>query len=419
MLENLSKPSDLKQKKIIPLKSSLNKIQTLESTGSRLKKMLIKNKFSEFLKFDTHSEKFKNGYPFLVFNEYLGEQKQIFLEQYNNLKNIYTESKIYLVIDDTYEGLLTYDDINYLENNLKLDGWAVATSNYKIEHPNVFIINYHYHCTYFDNIVISETPFIFNNNLRNKKFLCLNRQERLHRLLTIDYLLEKDLIKHCHVSCQDIETRVVFEARDSIKNFTSDENISIEKFWEKRRYGGIKELSEYHFSEEQKKRLLDNIPLYLENENFGDLDPKNLPNIDSYFRDSYWALVTERDFFRSNLYQGFTEKTVKCLLYGLPFIIIGLPFTLKQLRKDGFLTFSNFIDETYDNIQDDTKRFEAIKEQIDYLSSLNYNELHLLNQKMKPILEHNYMHLQYLHKSIPNIEFLNQVQLWSDTNHLE
>ena len=41
-----------------------------------------------------------------------------------------------------------------------------------------------------------------NSNLRLKKYMWeSNRQERLHRLQTIDYLAKEDLLKHGFVSC--------------------------------------------------------------------------------------------------------------------------------------------------------------------------------------------------------------------------
>lgn len=419
MLKNLSEPSKPRPTKTVSLTNSLLSLQTLQHSNSRLKKLLSTNIFKNFCKFNTCSDKFINDKPYVVFYEHLGEDQNFFLDFFNHLTNIYNKSKIYAIIDDTYEGLLTQEDIDFFKENLTVDDWVVVSSNYKLGHPNVIILNYHFYDQYFDNTTISQTDFEFNSALRSKKFLCLNRQERLHRILTVDYLIEKDYVKHSYVSCQDNELRSILQNKDPIKNRVSKKDLGLEDYWKNRRYGGMQELKSYSFSKHQQKRLLDKLPLYLPDEDGYSLDPKNMPAADKYFKDSYWALLTERDFFRSDIYQGFTEKTIKCLLYGLPFIVVGLPFTLKHLRNEGFLTFNGFIDESYDNIEDDNKRFEAIKEQIDYLASLNYNELHLLNKKLKDILEYNYNHLQYKHKSIPSIELLNRVQLWSAQNHLE
>ena len=415
MLENLSQPSKKKSVQIVNLEKSITSIQTLQHSTSRLKRCLSNSFFKKFCDFDIHSDNFSDEKPYVVLYEHLGEDQDFFLEFFNNLKNIYDKSRVFVIIDDTYEGLLTQQDIDFFENNLHVDGWIVASSNYKLQHKNVIILNIHFFDRYFDNTVISETKFEFNNALRTKKFLCLNRQERLHRLLTVDYLVENNLLDHCYVSCRDIETRLVLQGEDKT-TLPTHAKSGVEDFWVNRRYAGLDELNDYNFTDEQKNRLLTTLPLSLPDEDFTSNDPKNMPSADKYFKDAYWALLTERDFFRSNIYQGFTEKTVKCLLHGLPFIVVGLPHTLKHLRREGFLTFGAFIDESYDSIEDDNKRFQAIKEQIDYLASLNYNELHLMNQEIKPILEYNYNYLQQKHQSIPSAELLNLVQVWSGSN---
>ena len=55
-----------------------------------------------------------------------------------------------------------------------------------------------------------------------------------------------------------------------------------------------------------------------------------------------------------------TEKLTKPLLGMHPFILLGQPYTLKHLKDKGFETFSEVIDESYDNEVDDTIRFSKI-----------------------------------------------------------
>lgn len=414
MLKNLYTPPEPKRTEIIHLDESLFELNTIQYANSRLKRLLSKTEFRKFCRFNTNYKSFKKGDPIIAFYEHVGEDKDFLTDYFNNLKNIYQKSKIFLIIDDCYEGLLTQEDINLLTDTLEIDGWIIATSNLKVKGSNIIPIKYHFYDKDFDNTKIAETKFCPNLYMRNKKFICLNRQERLHRLQVVDFLIEKNLIDHCHVSCQDTETRFVLDNLDPIKFHIPDSEYGLNDYFEGRRYGGIEELQNYQFTEDQKKRLLSNLPLFLEGEDRSSINPKAMPAAEEYFNDSYWAIVTERDFYRSELYEGFTEKTVKCLLFGIPFIIVGLPHTLRHLRDSGFLTFNSFIDESYDAIEDDNKRFESVKQQIEYLSSLNYNDLDLMYKKMLPILEYNYKHLQKIHSSIVSVNLLNQVQLWCE-----
>jgi len=84
-----------------------------------------------------------------------------------------------------------------------------------------------------------------------------------------------------------------------------------------------------------------------------------------------------------------TEKTVKNLYVGKPFIMYSGPRSLELLRKQGFKTFSPWLDESYDVIENSYLRLEAIKQEIDRIASLSYEELTRMQEEMLPIFEYN------------------------------
>ena len=55
-----------------------------------------------------------------------------------------------------------------------------------------------------------------------------------------------------------------------------------------------------------------------------------------------------------------TEKTYKSLMLGHPFILYGGKHSLAKLRAMGFETFSNDIDESYDNANWPIERAERV-----------------------------------------------------------
>jgi len=55
-----------------------------------------------------------------------------------------------------------------------------------------------------------------------------------------------------------------------------------------------------------------------------------------------------------------TEKTLRTIACGHPFILAATPGSLEYLRSYGFETFGGLIDETYDTIQDPVQRLDAI-----------------------------------------------------------
>jgi hypothetical protein len=101
------------------------------------------------------------------------------------------------------------------------------------------------------------------------------------------------------------------------------------------------------------------------------------------YNDYFIEIVAETDTLTTN---WITEKTIKNLYIGKPFIVMGGPGILAKIRSFGFQTFSPWIDESYDTITNNYQRLETIKREIDRLAGIDVNQLH---QQLLPVLEHN------------------------------
>ena len=55
-----------------------------------------------------------------------------------------------------------------------------------------------------------------------------------------------------------------------------------------------------------------------------------------------------------------TEKVFKAIKHCQPFVIAGACGSIKQLREMGYKTFYHVVDHSYDEIEDTTKRWEAV-----------------------------------------------------------
>ena len=252
----------------------------------------------------------------------------------------------------------------------------------------------------YDGIDLRTQPDQWNGNtnLRQKKYLCLNRQERLHRLQTVDYLAKEDLLKHGFVSCPLGQYNDVLQG-----TFTNETNLKYRD----------QNLQNAKLSKEQIKRLKDNLPLHLDlNEQSYSKMARNLPNVDYYFSESYFSLITEGDFYQSDMRKAITEKVFKCFLYKHPFIVVGLPNSLELVRELGFMTFNEMIDESYDEIEDDIQRLESALEQVKILTSKNIHTIQDIYNNMQEILEHNRNHYLQLHKQKQPIILLQKIKQW-------
>lgn len=92
------------------------------------------------------------------------------------------------------------------------------------------------------------------------------------------------------------------------------------------------------------------------------------------YLDSYINITSETNFNDAGVY--FSEKTWKPILNLQPFISVNYHNSLDYLKEMGFKTFSPFIDESYDKIEDPILRISAIYEEIKRLNSLPIEEIH-------------------------------------------
>ena len=82
----------------------------------------------------------------------------------------------------------------------------------------------------------------------------------------------------------------------------------------------------------------------------------NLTNNLEIYKNSQLTVVTESHFNQSGgLF--ITEKTFRPLLVGHPFMVLGQKGTLRKLRSWGFQTDFDGIDQSYDDVEDDSERF--------------------------------------------------------------
>jgi hypothetical protein len=84
-----------------------------------------------------------------------------------------------------------------------------------------------------------------------------------------------------------------------------------------------------------------------------------------------------------------TEKTLRPIACGKPFILAATTGSLTYLRDYGFETYSGLIDETYDTIADPAERLQAIIAEMQRIHMLPQNEKIKLWQQLDSIAQRN------------------------------
>lgn len=213
------------------------------------------------------------------------------------------------------------------------------------------------------------------NKTYNKKYLNLNRRWRRHRPIIVALLELNNLLDQGHVSfCKNVDG----DNWDVIYGFL----------------GYILSMGEenlYSLMTQNRDRI-EKIPnLFLDTKELYVNQVQVDSNLDSYYMDSYFSIVNETNYFKE-LGEGIflSEKVFKPILKSHPFILVSRPYSLEELRKLGYKTFSPYIDESYDTIIDDSERLFAIIREVKRLCELTDTKLNNFLIHVKDIVEYNY-----------------------------
>lgn len=198
-----------------------------------------------------------------------------------------------------------------------------------------------------------------SNNILH--YSCLNRILRDHRKALILMLNHYNLLDNAQVS-HDSFNYVKFPGYKTHPAFT-DENLSKLK-----------------------------LPLTLDQADF------TINQADNFFKETYlntwFSLITET-FFIEHIGTSifFSEKIFKPIQASHPFILAGVPNSIKELQNLGFQTFSKWWDESYDDILDPVDRLDAISKLVNTLCIWDKDKWLTVYSEMQPVLEHNLAHL--------------------------
>jgi hypothetical protein len=206
---------------------------------------------------------------------------------------------------------------------------------------------------------------------KEKKFLCFNRSPRPHRIAILSELVNRNLLNRGYVSAYSLFAGVN-EVRSVYPNLANlDNNIS-----------ALNELVPIELSLEQTESN------FMYSDSMKDI---------ALFNNSLFSLVTETIAITkpNNYYHCFpctfmTEKTFKAIKATHPFIIMSTPHFLKDLREMGYKTFHPYINESYDDIENDEQRLLAVMDEVERLSNLSPDEETEWLTKVHEITKHNY-----------------------------
>jgi hypothetical protein len=122
----------------------------------------------------------------------------------------------------------------------------------------------------------------------------------------------------------------------------------------------------------------------------------------------FWHIVTETVFYYEKLH--LTEKIFKPIVSKQPFMLLAAPGNLAYLKSYGFKTFDTVIDESYDTIQDNDLRTEAVVRQLHWYCNLTPDEKTDIIQQLAPIIDYNFHHFYGEFRHIITRELLDNTK---------
>ena len=121
--------------------------------------------------------------------------------------------------------------------------------------------------------------------------------------------------------------------------------------------------------------------------------PTHLFHLESNLHtDSYFQIVTSTWFELDLNRIEINEKHARPMYSLQPFIVYGEPNTLKAFKEMGYKTYSNWIDESYDETYDDQLRFDKVVAVVESINAMSRVELSKMMKEMLPTLLHNIEH---------------------------
>lgn len=214
---------------------------------------------------------------------------------------------------------------------------------------------------------------------KSEWFMCLNNRLHTHRAITVTYMDYLNILEKGKVTCLDKDyERSIIDPTDFFKRmFEFSEEFSEDTY----------EKLEYQATITKQK-----LPLNLDTKDFflGSRPHDFNPDI---YNNTLINVVTETyyyEVFNDYSHMFLSEKIWKPIAMKQMFILIGPRYGLKYLRDLGFKTFSNFIDESYDELDTSKRIFAAIESLKTAMETYTVDEL---NEKTKEIRTYNFNHL--------------------------
>lgn len=214
---------------------------------------------------------------------------------------------------------------------------------------------------------------------KSKRILTFNGIPRMHRFAAILEMYKRNIADKAYVSINTTENEFKSHTFEEIKRLLGDE-FDYEDVALKHKTSFPMRLTlqsdiknAYNINNDDKK-LFNNTVVSLVNETiFSVKDPIKYKLSDRLTHPCTFA----------------TEKFWKTFQGYHPFIVMTTPHFLKDIRHLGYKTFAPYIDESYDDVEDDGLRFKMVMDEVEKICNMNDDQVYRFQLNVNKILQFN------------------------------
>lgn len=239
----------------------------------------------------------------------------------------------------------------------------------------------------------------YNFDLITKHYTCLNKKVITARFLWIHYLVDRGMLNQGNVSflCEAEGAREIYPDLEHYDYWYSLFNKSIE----------ITSNADYVRSHlpiqtTDNLKIKDNI-----------CGSGGWITDSAVFENSFVNIISET-YTETPGNTVFTEKIFKTIYHRRPFMVLGSPGALNELKLLGFKTFDRWWDESYDFSTDIMRRSIQVIDELEKITQKSIEDVRNMLCDMQEVLDYNYNHLRELSQRL-DIK-INQIDRWVINN---
>jgi hypothetical protein len=238
---------------------------------------------------------------------------------------------------------------------------------------------------FWETMTVSKlAKFEIDYSKKSKRILCFNGVARVHRIAAVCEMYKRNILDKVYLSINLKQGEIdafPHHEREFISMFGYENTKQYKEILDKNRNDFPRTLTltnninnAYTINDDDKKLFKDTVVSLVNETVFSSRDPRK-----SLFRDllTYPCTFATEKFWKT--FQGFH-----------PFIVLSTPHYLKDIRNLGYRTFSPYIDESYDDVENDTLRFKKVMDEVERIANMTDNQVYDFQQNVSKILQFNY-----------------------------